>query len=65
MKKFIVSMAVMMAIAISANAQNDCKKTCEKKTAECCKKAEKCKKAAAECKKAEKCCKKACDKAKK
>ena len=66
MKKFIVSMAVMMAMTIAANAQSDntkaSEKKCEKK--ECCQKKAECKKAAECCKKAEK-CKKACDKAKK
>ena len=47
MKKFMLSMAVMMAMAISANAQSDVKKDSEKK----CEKKECCQKKAAECKK--------------
>ena len=57
----MLSLAVMMAMAISANAQSDVKKDgekkCEKK--ECCQKAAECKKA---CDKKTAECKKACDK---
>ena len=57
----MLSLAVMMAMAISANAQSDVKKDgekkCEKK--ECCQKTAECKKA---CDKKTAECKKACDK---
>ena len=68
MKKFMLSLAVMMAMAISANAQSNVKKDgekkCEKK--ECCQRAAECKKACdkktADCKKACKSKEKACSK---
>ena len=62
MKKFMLSLAVMMTMSIAANAQCDVKKDAEKK----CEKKECCQKEASVCKKA--CdkkaaeCKKACDK---